>query len=84
MPPSCALSGGFAIVHGLHCYGNTIVAETSSNPSGPPHALRMLAACGVRRRLPSPALKSTCLLRAPFHFVHTAGVLKRERKMFCA
>jgi len=30
---------------------------------------------GVRRRLPSPAIKSTRLLRAPFHLVHTAGVL---------
>jgi len=28
-----------------------------------------------QRRLASPAIKSTHLLRAPFHFVHTAGVL---------
>ena len=39
------------------------VAEPSGNPPGP------------RRRLPSPAIKWTRLLRAPFHFVHTPGVL---------
>jgi len=32
-------------------------------------ARRMHYAC--RQRLPSPAIKSTRLLRAPFHFVHT-------------
>jgi len=60
------------------------VAEPSGNPSGPPHAARTSHACGVRRRLPSPAIKSTHLLRAPFHFVHTAGVLYRERKMLAS
>jgi len=40
-----------------------------------PHAARTTLACGVRRRLPSPAIKATRPLPAPFHFVHTAGVL---------
>ena len=39
------------------------VAEPSGNPPGPPHAARRTHyAC--RRRLPSPAIKSTRLLRA--------------------
>jgi len=77
-------------VHGLRCYGNTIVicvSEPSGNASGPrrtPHALRTTHACDVRRRLPSPAIKSTRLLRAPFHFVHSAGVLQRECKMLAS
>ena len=31
MPHSCALLGGFAIVHGLHCYGNTTRMRNVSN-----------------------------------------------------
>ena len=57
------------------------MAEPSGNPSGPPHAARTTHACGVWRRLPSPAIKSTRLLRAPFHFVHTAGVVTRTRNV---
>jgi len=49
------------------------VAEPSGNQSGAPHAERTTHACGVRRRLPSPEIKLTRLLRAPFHFVRTAG-----------
>jgi len=33
-----------------------------------------------QRRLPSPAIKLTCLLRAPFHFVHTAGCCNANAK----
>jgi len=31
--------------------------------------------------LPSPAIKWTRMLRAPFHFVHTAGVVTRTRNV---
>jgi len=48
-----------------------------------PHTLRMRAACGEGSPH-APAIKSTRLLRAPFHFVHTAGVLYRERKMLAS
>jgi len=71
-------------VHGLRCYGNTMeicVTEPSGNPSGPPHAAHTMHACGTRRTLPSPVIKSTHLLCVPFHFVHTAGVLQRERNV---
>ena len=88
--PGCNLQGGrgcplvvhywadLQSVHGLRCYGNTMecVAEPSGNPPGPPHAARMPHTHTTHAgRLPSPAIKSTRLLRAPFHFVHTAGVL---------
>jgi len=67
-------------VHGLRCYGKLAtlwkcVAEPSGNPSDPPHAARNSTHYACRRRFPSPAIKSTRLLRAPFHFVHTAEVL---------
>ena len=71
------------LVHGLHCYGNTMeicMTDPSGNLSGPPHALRKRAACSVWRRLPSPAIKSTRLLRAPFHFVHTVGCCSTNAK----
>ena len=64
-------------VHGLHCYGNTMdmhMAEPSGNPRGSPHTAHY--ACR--------AIKSMRLLRAPFHFVHTAGVLEREREMLAS
>jgi len=66
-------------VHGLRCYGNTVeicVPEPSTS-----HAARTTHACGVRRRLSSPAMKSTRLLRAPFHFVHTGGVVTRTQNV---
>jgi len=84
MPPSCALLGGFAIgardaLLWQH-YGNAWQSPAEIRQAHrTPHALRTHYAC--RRRLPSPAIKSTRLLRAPFHFVHTAGVLQREREM---
>ena len=60
------------------------VAEPSGNPPGPLHAARSATHYACRRRFPSPAIKSTRLLRAPFHFVHTAGVLQREREMLAS
>jgi len=52
------------------------VAKPSGNPPGPPHATRSATHYACRRRLNSPAITPTRLLRAPFHFVHTAGVLR--------
>jgi len=62
--PCCALLDGFAIdalVALLWQHYGKCAAEPSGNPPGPPHAARMphthYSAC--RRRLPSPAIKST-------------------------
>ena len=59
------------------------VAEPSGNPPARPTARRTHAAhahYACRRRLPSPAIKLTRLLRAPFHFVHTAGCCNANAK----
>jgi len=82
--PSCALLAGFAIGARVALlwqhYGNAWQSPSVIRQAHRTlHALRY--ACGVWQRLPSPAIKSTRLLRAPFHFVHTAGVLYRERKI---
>ena len=86
MPPSCALLGGFAIgardaLLWQH-YGNAwqspaVIRQAQRTP----HACRTHTHYACRRRLPSPAIKSTCPLRAPFHFVHTAGVVMRTRNV---
>jgi len=70
----CALLGGFAIGARVALlwqhYGNAWLSPVVIRQAHrTPHAARM------RRRLPSPAIKSTRLLRAPFHCVRTAGVL---------
>jgi len=71
-------------VHGLRCYGNTRNAWQS--PAVIRQAHRTHYAC--RRRLPSPAIKSTRLLRArrylsatrPFHFVILRGCCNANAK----
>ena len=71
MPPSCAPLGGFAIGARL-----ALLWQHNRNMRGRAHA------SGPRRTShASPVIKSTRLLRAPFHFVHSAGVLQRERIM---
>ena len=74
-PSSSALLGGFAIGARVALlwqhYGNAwqspaVIRQAHRTPH---------AHYACRRRLPSPAIKSTRLLRAPFHFVHTTGVL---------
>ena len=74
MPPSCALLGGFAIGARLALlwkhYGNAW-----QSPAVIRQAHRTLRALRMPAKTPSPAIKSTRLQRAPFHFVHTAGVL---------
>jgi len=86
MPPNCALLGGFAIgardaLLWQH-YGNAWQSPAVIRQAqGTPHA-----------RTHAPAIKSTRLLRAcatlsatrPFHFVHTARVLQREREMLAS
>jgi len=78
MPPSCALLGGFAIGARVALlwqhYGNAwqspaVIRQAHCTP----HAARITHA--GEDWLPSPAITSTRLLRVPFHFVHTAGVL---------
>jgi len=75
MPPSCALLGGFAIGARVALlwqhYGNAWQSPVVIRQARRTHAAHYTC----RRRLPSPAIKWTCLLRAPFHFVHTAGVV---------
>jgi len=78
MSPSCAVLGGFAIGARVALlwqhYGNVwqspVVIHQAHRMHAAHAALRMCAA-----KTPPPAIKSTRLLRAPFHFVHTAGVL---------
>jgi len=56
------------------------VADPRDNPPGPLHAAHAHYVC--RRRLTSPAITSMRLLRAPFHFVHTArGVVTRMQNV---
>ena len=77
MPPSCALLGGFAVGARVALlwqhYGNALQSPAVILQAHRTHAAHAHYAC--RRRLPSPAIKSTRLLRAPLHFVHTAGLL---------
>jgi len=77
MPPGCALLGGFEIGARVALlwqhYGNAWQSQAVIRQAHRTHAAQAHYAC--RRRLPSPAIKSTHLLRAPFHFVHTAAVL---------
>jgi len=70
MPPTCALLGGFAIGAQV-----ALLWQHYGNAWQSPAVIRRTRMLRIRRRLPSPAITSTRLLRAPFHFVHTAGVL---------
>jgi len=88
MPLSSALLGLFAIAARVALlrqhYGNAW-----QSPAVIRQAHRTLHAVPLdhytcRRRLPSPAIKLMRLLFAPFHFVHTAGVLYREREVLAS
>ena len=79
MPPSCALLGGFAIGARVALlrqhYGNAwqspaVIRHAHSTPHAVPHTTHASKDC-----LPLLAIKLTRLLCAPFHFVHTVGVL---------
>jgi len=80
MPPSCALLGGFAIgawdaLLWQH-YGNAwqspaVIREAQRTP----HA---------RTSDNAPAACVTLSATRPFHFIHTAWVLQREREMLAS
>jgi len=80
MPSSCALLGGFAV--GARIAMAKLwkcVAEPSGNPPGPAHAARTTHA-RTSDNIDAPAACATLSGTMPFHFVHTARVLQRERK----
>jgi len=74
-PPSCALLGRFAIGARVawlwEHYGNAWQSPAVIRLA---HRMSHMHTTHVGEDS-SPAIKMTCLLRAPFHFVHTAGVL---------
>jgi len=87
MLPSCALFGGFAIgardaLLWQH-YGNAwqspaVIRQAQRTP----HAL-----CTHTRtsdKIDAPAACATLSATRPFHFVHTARVLQREREMLAS
>jgi len=83
MPPSCALLGGCAIGARVALlwqhYGNAW-----QSPAVIRQAHHMPHACRTRTlRLPAktPLTGDPRLLRAPFHIVHTAGVVTRTRNV---
>jgi len=64
-------------VHGLRCCGITMEMQSPAvirQAHLTPHACRTRT-LRMPAKIPSPAITWTRLLRAPFHFVHTAGVL---------
>jgi len=74
MPPSCALLGGFAIGARIALlwqhYGNAWQSPAVIRLAMP-HVLRAAKSPLTGDKIDAPAR----LLRAPFHFVHTAGLL---------
>jgi len=69
-------------VHALRCYGNTMEMQS---PAVIRQAHRTPHACRTRTlrmpaKIPSPAITWMRLLRAPFHFVHTAGCCNASAK----
>ena len=83
MPPSCALLGGFAI-----SARGALLWQHYGNAWQSPAIIRQ-----AQRRPHARAIKSTRLLRVrrylqrgrpPFHFIHTARVLQREREMLAS
>ena len=79
MSPSCAPLGGFAIGarvallwqhYGNACQSPAVIRQAHRTP----HACRTRT-LRMSAKTPLTGIKLTRLLRAPFHFVHTAGVL---------
>ena len=87
MPPSCAILGGFAIgardaLLWQH-YGNAwqspaVIGQAQRTP----HALRTHAR--TSDKIDAPAECTTLSATRPFHFVHTARVLQREREILAS
>jgi len=87
MPPSCALLGGFAIgardaLLWQH-YGNVWQSPAVFRQAQrTPHALRTHAC--TSDKIDAQAECATLPTTRPFHFVHTARVLQREREMLAS
>jgi len=60
------------------------MAEPSGNPPGPAHAARTHYAHTSDKIDAPAALRATLFATRPFHFVHTARVLQREREMLAS
>jgi len=79
MPPSCALLGGFAIgariallwQHYRNAWQSPAVIRQAHRT---PHACRTRT-LRMSAKTPLAGYKWTRMQRAPFHFVHTPGVL---------
>ena len=85
--PSCALLGGFAIGARVALlwqhYGNVwqsraVIRQAQRTP----HALRTHAR--TSDKIDAPAACATLSATRPFHFVHTARALQREREMLAS
>ena len=84
MPPSCALLGGFAIVHGLRCYGNTrnawqspaVIRQAHRTPHALCHALRMPA----KTPIASANIEAPAACAVPFR-PYCGGVVTRTRNV---
>jgi len=83
MPSSCALLGGFAIGARdallWQRYGNAW-----QSPAVIRHAQRTPHALRTSDKIYARAACATLSATRPFHFVHTAPVLQREREMLAS
>ena len=84
MPPSCALLGGFAIGawDALQHYGNAWQSPAVIRQVQRKHYARTHAC--TSDKIDVPAACATLSATRPFHFVHTARVLQREREMLAS
>ena len=80
-------------VHGLGCYGNTrnawqspaVIPQAYRTPHAVPRTIRMPAKTPLASdKIDAPAACATLSTTRPFHFVHTARVLQREREMLAS
>ena len=81
MPPSCALLGGFAI--GAR---DALLWQHYGNAWQSPAAIRQAQRTHARTsdKIDTPAAFATLSATRPFHFVHTARALQREREMLAS
>jgi len=87
MPPSCALLGGSEIgarvallwQHSGNVWQSPAVIRQAHRT---PHTLRTHAR--TSNKIDASAACATLSETRPFHFVHTARVLQRERKMLAS
>jgi len=86
MPPSCASLGGFAIgargallwQHYRNAWQSpAVIRQAQRTPQARTHAR-------TSDKIDAPAACATLSATRPFHFVHTARVLQRERQMLAS